>query len=79
MNHFFHYDLLTHNLTTIKYTSDGIEVIHLLAFEVLTKEEISERLLYLRTCMKLELDRKIKDCDSSYIENLLDKKVCLLD
>lgn len=75
MNQFFYYNLYTQNLTTIKHTSDGIEIFNLLKFEILTKEEISEHLLYLRTCMKLELNRKIKDCDSSYIENLLEKKV----
>jgi hypothetical protein len=40
-----------------------------------TKEGLNKHLLYFRTCMKLELDRQINDCDSSYIEALLEKKV----
>lgn len=46
-----------------------------LKFQVQTKEELKNNLLYLRTCMKLELDRKINDFDTSYIANLVEKKV----
>lgn len=49
-----------------------------LEFQVQTKDELRKHLLYFRTCMKLELDRKVNDCDSSYITSLLEKKVCLL-
>lgn len=48
-------------------------------FQVQTKEELSNNLLYFRTCMKLELDRKINVCDSSYIASLLEKKVNLFN
>jgi len=50
-----------------------------LEFQVQTKEELSKHLLYFRTCMKLELDRQINDCDTSYITSLVGKKVRLLD
>lgn len=46
-----------------------------LEFQVQTKDELRNNLLYFRTCMKLELDRKVNDCDSSYITSLLEKKV----
>jgi len=48
-------------------------------FQIQTKEELSKHLLYFRTCMKLELDRKINDCDLVNTASLLEKKVCLLD
>lgn len=47
-----------------------------LEFQVQAKEELNTNLIYFRTCMKFELDRKISDCDSSYITSLLEKKVC---
>lgn len=50
-----------------------------LEFQVQIKEELNKNLLYFRTCMKLELDRKINDFDSLYATSLLEKKVCLLD
>lgn len=50
-----------------------------LEFQTQTKEEISKHLLYFRTRMKLELDRKLSDSDPSYIINFLKKQVCLLD
>jgi len=50
-----------------------------LEFQVQIKEELSKNLLYFRTCMKLELDRKMNDCDSLYTAGLLEKKVCLSD
>lgn len=50
-----------------------------LQFQVLTKDELSKHLLYFRTCMKLELDRKVNDYDVSYITSLLEKKVYLLN
>lgn len=49
-----------------------------LEFQVQTKEELKNNLLYLRTCMKLELDRKINDFDSSYIASLVEKKVFVM-
>lgn len=48
-----------------------------LEFQVQTKEDLNKHLLYFRTCMKLELDRKINDFNTSYIEALLEKKVCV--
>jgi len=50
-----------------------------LEFQVQIKEELSKNLIYFRTCMKLELDRKMNDCDLLYAASLLEKKVCLLD
>lgn len=50
-----------------------------LEFQVQIKEELSKDLLYFRTCMKLEIDRKINDFDSLYSTSLIEKKVCLLD
>lgn len=55
---------------------DGIES-KVLVFQEKTKEELSEQLLYFKTSMKLELDRKINDCDLSYITSIIEKKVCL--
>lgn len=49
-----------------------------LEFQIQTKEELNTNLIYFRTCMKFELDRRISDCGSSYITSLLEKKVCLL-
>jgi len=46
-----------------------------LVFQVQTKEELRNNLLYLRTCMKLELDRKTSQCNLSDITCLLEKKV----
>lgn len=46
-----------------------------LVFQVQTKEELRNNLLYLRTCMKLELDRKTSQCNFSDITCLLEKKV----
>lgn len=46
-----------------------------LYFQVQTKEEIQNNLLYFRTCMKLELDKKISECD---ITCWLEKKVPVL-
>lgn len=47
-------------------------------FQIQTKDELSKHLLYFRTRMKLELDRKVNDFDQVYIANLLEKKVYLL-
>jgi len=46
-----------------------------LEFQVQTKEELSKNLIYFRTCMKLELDRKMNDCDLLNTASLLEKKV----
>ncbi|KAL4149101.1 hypothetical protein QTP88_003117 [Uroleucon formosanum] len=48
-----------------------------LEFQVQIKEELNKNLLYFRTCMKLELDRKINDFDSLYATSLLEKKIGL--
>lgn len=64
------------NLWELKKIDDAIQSVQL-EFQVQTKEELSNNLLYFRTCMKLELDRKINDCDPLYTASLLEKKVCL--
>lgn len=46
-----------------------------LEFQVQTKEELRKNLIYFRTCMKLELDRKMNDCDLLNTASLLEKKV----
>lgn len=61
------------NLWELKKIDDAIQS-EKLEFLVQTKEELSNNLLYFRICMKLELDRKINDCDTA---SLLEKKVCL--
>lgn len=48
-------------------------------YQIQTKEELSNNLVYFRTCMKLELDRKVNACDSSYISSLIEKKVYLFN
>lgn len=58
----------------LEKVDDAIEFEEL-KFIVETKEGLNNHLLYFRTCMKLELDRQINDCNSSYIEALLEKKV----
>lgn len=50
-----------------------------LEFRVQTKEELKKHLLYFRTCMKLELDRRINDCCTSYVTSLVEKKVSLYE
>jgi len=65
-------------LWELKKIDDSIQSKNL-EFQVQIKEELSKNLLYFRTCMKLELDRKMNDCDSLYTTSLLEKKVCLLD
>uniref|UniRef100_A0A2S2NF88 Ufm1-specific protease 2 n=1 Tax=Schizaphis graminum TaxID=13262 RepID=A0A2S2NF88_SCHGA len=64
------------NLWELKKIDDAIQS-EKLEFQVQTKEELSNNLLYFRTCMKLELDRKINDSDSLYTASLLEKKIGL--
>lgn len=58
----------------LKINNDDYEFEEL-EFQVQTKDELKNNLLYLKTCMKLELNRKISDFDSSYIASLVEKKV----
>ncbi|CAH1716986.1 unnamed protein product [Aphis gossypii] len=64
------------NLWEFKKIDDAIQS-EKLEFQVQTKEELSNNLLYFRTCMKLELDRKINDCDPLNTASLLEKKIGL--
>ncbi|XP_050429656.1 ufm1-specific protease 2-like [Adelges cooleyi] len=44
-------------------------------YEVQSKKELCKQLIYFRVCMKFEVDQNIENCDSSYILNLVDKKI----
>jgi len=56
--------------------NDNFIVSKKIDFEIKTKEELSDYLLYLRTRMKLELNKIIPEWDSLYSEQLLEKQVC---
>lgn len=62
-------------LWKIEKNGDDIESEEL-NFQIQTKEELSEHLLYFRTCMKLELNRVLSGSDSLNIASLVEKKVC---